>query len=69
MKPGDLVRIRTVDDTLRELYSTSPRASKVGVVVALHQIESFVVFADVLVNGAIDAGIPESHLTVINEAR
>lgn len=34
-RPGDLVRIHTIDDTLRELYSTSPRPPRVGVVVAL----------------------------------
>ena len=67
MKLGDLVMIRTVDDELRTLYNTGRRSPKIGVVVALRQTESFVVFADVLVNGIIDAGIPESHLTVIDE--
>lgn len=69
MKLGDLVMIRTVDDELRTLYNTGRRPPKIGVVVALRQTESFVVFADVLVNGTIDAGIPESHLEVVNEAR
>ena len=69
MKLGDLVMIRTVDDELRALYNTGRRTPKIGVVVALRQTESFVVFADVLVNGTIDAGLSESHLTVINEAR
>lgn len=68
MKPGDLVMIRTVDDELRALYNTGHRPPKIGVVVALRQRAEFAL-ADVLVNGTIDAGIPESHLTVINETR
>jgi len=68
MKRGDLVRIRTVDDTLRELYSASRRPPKVGVVVALRGQEGFQ-FADVLVDGTVDAGVPEYDLEVINEAR
>jgi hypothetical protein len=68
MKRGDLVRIRTIDDTLRELYSASRRPPKVGVVVALRCREGYQ-WADVLVNGTIDAGVPEYILEVINEAR
>jgi len=68
MKPGDLVKIRTIDDTIRELYSASRRPPKVGVVVALRCREGYQ-WADVLVDGTIDAGVPESDLEVINEAR
>lgn len=68
MKPGDLVMIRTVDDELRALYNTGRRPPKIGVVVALRQ-HTDRAYADVLVNGTIDAGIPEYHLTVIDEAR
>ena len=68
MKRGDLVKIRTIDDTLRELYSTSRRPPKVGVVVALRCREGYQ-WADVLVDGTIDAGVPESDLEVISEAR
>jgi exosome complex RNA-binding protein Csl4 len=67
MKPGDLVRIRTIDDTLRELYNTSPRPPKVGVVVALRS-RAGCQYADVLVDGTIDAGVPEYYLQVIDEA-
>jgi len=68
MKPGDLVKIRTIDDTIRELYSASRRPPKVGVVVALRCREGYQ-WADVLVDGTIDVGVPESDLEVINEAR
>jgi hypothetical protein len=68
MKRGDLVRIRTIDDTLRELYSASRRPPKVGVVVALRCQEGYQ-WADVLVDGTIDAGVPEYILEVIDEAR
>ena len=68
MKRGDLVRIRTVDDTLRELYNTGRRPPRIGVVVALRCREGFQ-WADVLVDGTVDARVPEYDLEVINEAR
>ena len=68
MKRGDLVRIRTIDDTLRELYRADRRPPRIGVVVALRCREGFQ-WADVLVDGTVDARVPEYDLEVINEAR